>query len=330
MKNFFREKDPVSWIPGIIRHDFLRKMIAFFFALLLYFAIASRIGSEEKISSVPVKISVPANLVNLDADRQYMVTVTVRGSKKALSEVNASTLKIKTAVPPTTNTDVPYMIRLSPKIVEAPFGVTVIDVDPRDIVLKLEPVISMLLPIEARFNSVENLEKAYDVGNIIFQPEKVWVRGPKTIIDALKAVPTQPSPLERQVVDSFEYQAKLAPPARVTVTPPEVTASVEIVKPFTTRSFRDIPVRILYPAHLPPEQYHVEFLGSPVVTATLSGPRGSLMEIKHEDVKAFVDLAALNEPGSYTINASVFFNAPPGITLKEVYPQKVQLKLTHR
>ena len=54
------------------------------------------------------------------------------------------------------------------------------------------------------------------------------------------------------------------------------------------------------------------------------------MEIKHEDVKAFVDLAALNEPGSYTINASVFFNAPPGITLKEVYPQKVHLKLTHR
>ena len=62
-----QERDRLRWIPAIIRNDFLRKFIALFFAILVYFMVANRIGIEEQIQNVPVEIELPGGLVNLDA-----------------------------------------------------------------------------------------------------------------------------------------------------------------------------------------------------------------------------------------------------------------------
>jgi hypothetical protein len=47
-------------IPGFIRKDFLRKLVAFFFAVLVWKAVDVQLHEFETISSVPVRINYEA------------------------------------------------------------------------------------------------------------------------------------------------------------------------------------------------------------------------------------------------------------------------------
>ncbi|WP_176012375.1 YbbR-like domain-containing protein [Victivallis sp. Marseille-Q1083] len=326
MYNSDNNRGPWRYVPEIIRRDFIRKVIAFSFALLLYFTIATRIGTEEKISNVPVTLDIPAGLINLDKAPQR-VTVTVKGSKKALAEVNVSALKVKAQVLASNYTGVPYVIRLTPDNVKAPFGTSVVGIDPKDIVVNLEPLESRKVPVVARFDSQDYLEKDYSVGQVKFMPGEVWIRGPKSLVDNIDSVSTQPIPLDRRIIDSFEYSTEAVVPEGVNVSPTKISAEVEIVKLFTNRVFKSIPLRVLYPSGSEAKM-KVELLTAPSVEVTLNGPKGLIGSLKPEVIRPYIDLNNLSDPGTYTLDVACYLNNAPDCSIVSIYPPKVQVKLT--
>ncbi|MDD3119391.1 MAG: hypothetical protein PHQ27_09445, partial [Victivallales bacterium] len=69
----------LNWVPGIIRHDFLRKLIALIFALMMFYIISYKVGRTVNLNSVPVHVVLPAELINMDSSPPK-VTVTLRGN----------------------------------------------------------------------------------------------------------------------------------------------------------------------------------------------------------------------------------------------------------
>lgn len=315
------------YIPGFIRRDFWRKLLALAFALLLYFSISSRLGTEERIPNVPVQLDLPSELVNMDKFSP-LVTVTVRGSKRALAETGASSLKIRVPIARDDLSGGPRVIRLSPKDVVAPFGIGVLAVEPRDLVLNLEPIEARKLSVEARFDSLENLKSDYDVGKITLKPAEVWVHGPRTLVSGLSRIYTKPIPLDESIMESFEYNIELQTPEEVKLLPGKVLAGVEIVKRYSERVFAAQPLRLLMPVTPGDKPVNVELLEAASVEVTINGPKGVVYALKPGDLTPYLDLQNLTEPGSYTADVRCNLNNGDGCRVLSISPSKIPLKIT--
>jgi YbbR domain-containing protein len=320
------EKISFRWVPAIIRNDFLRKFIALVFAVMVYFMVANKIGVEEQIPNVPVEIELPGSLVNLDA-KKPTITVTVRGSRKNLSGIGAMDIKVKTEVAESKYiAGFPYLLKLSMENIKTPFGVTAVNLNPKEIPLSLERNDSKKVPVEQRFDSIQNLPKDYSVGKIKFNPAEVLLIGPQSIIGEIKSIQTRPIPLDSQTMESFEYQAPLSVPDAVKVSPVKVIVQVEIVRSFITRTFKSVPIRLL----APPDNHEtlkVELLSTPNADITVYGPQSKVSQLKPEEIKSYIDVSALQESGSFSAEVYCWLNDPE-IKVQNIYPEKVKLKLT--
>jgi len=321
-----QERDRFRWIPAVIRNDFLRKFIAVFFAVLVYLMVANKIGTEEKISNVPVDIELPGSLINLDA-RKPTISVTVRGSKKNISGIGAMDIKVKAEVVENKYiTGFPYLLKLSIDNIKTPFGVTAINFDPKEIPLSLERNDSKKVMVEQKFDSIQFLPKDYAVGKIKINPAEVLIIGPQSIIGEIKSIQTRPIPLDNQTIESFEYQAPLSVPDSIKVSPVKVTVQVEIVRNYITRIFKSVPIRMLQSPD-DRELLKVELLSTPNADITVYGPQSKVSLLKPEEVKSYIDVSSLQESGSFSSEVCCWLNDPE-IKVKNIYPEKVKLKLT--
>lgn len=320
-KSFFQR-----WVPSFIRNDFFRKILALCFAILVYHMVSTKIGVEEKIANVPVELELPANLVNLNS-KPMTVTVLARGSSKNLAGISPADIKIKAIVvenkflPGT-----PYLLRLTADNVKPPYGITVRDIIPKDLMLSLEKNVIKKVPVEAKFDSLRNLPKDFIIGKVKFNPSQVWISGPQSIVRNVEIVMTQPVPLDNQTVDSFEFQALVAVPEAITVSPPKVMVQVEIVRDVTTQTFKSVPIRLLeYPDSK--EKFRVEFQSTPNADITLSGPKSKITLLKPETIRPYIDISPIEESGAFSAEVYCWLQDPE-IKVQSIYPEKVQITLS--
>jgi hypothetical protein len=157
-----RRNPLIQFFINLICHDFWRKLVALFLALLLYLAIAPRTSEkrEKSFSNVPVEIELPAN-VALSSGERPKVKVTIHGNIKALDEVDPGLLRIRAEVHADADRLIPgeaYLLRLRFDDVSGlPYGARVTSISPRDLPLNLERVVSKQLEVKARYDSQEKL-----------------------------------------------------------------------------------------------------------------------------------------------------------------------------
>lgn len=321
------KRSPMAWVPRFIRHDFLRKMIALFFALLVYFMVTSKIGTEEKVSNVPVNITLPAKLVNL-SDQTPRVTLIVRGNKRMLSKLTASDIKINTNVIESKfQAGAPYTLKLTSDNVNLPFGVRVSDIQPAEIILNLEPVESRLVKVKPAFDSIKKMPEDYVVGRVTLTPEEVWITGPESMVKNIASVQTEPIPLDHQT-ESFDFQATIGPKNGFKVSPDRVNVNVEIVKYFEDFTMKSIPIRILETTS-EGLKMKVELLSTPHVEVTLNGPSGKISAMKPEMIKAYIDISAFDQPGQYSVAVGCWLDIN-GVKVKNIYPKQITVKLSRK
>lgn len=321
------EKDGkfIHLIPGFIRHDFPRKLIALFFAVLVYYIVSYKIGKSVKVQGVPVNIAVPAELVNMDSTVPK-VTVTLRGSERRLSRISPADIKIKVKVDESKfMPELPYNLRINPEDVKTPLGTRVVSIVPSEMLLLLENKISKPVEIKAKFNSVRNLPKDYAVGKVKLNPSSAMVTGPKSIVEKIQVISTSPIPLDKTTVDNFDYRVKLTGNYNdVKITPEAVTAEVEIVKEYLSRTFKTIPIRILRSTGN--SRLKAEFVSTPHADVVVSGVKGQIMQLKPKLIKPYVDISGLDKPGNYSVGVHCWVDFQD-VSIKSIYPKQVQVKL---
>ncbi len=327
MNQTTKETKKFAWVPAFFKNDILRKAIALFFAILFYFIVISRLGLEEQISNIPVDIDLPTSLVNI-GDKNPKVSLIIKGSKGILKRTNRSSLKINASVKLSEYiSGESYILRLSPGNVSAPLGVTVVRIEPRDLPLNLDRNISKKIKIVPTFTNKDSLPQGYAVDKVSFQPSEVLATGPESILEKMRNVKSTPIPLSSSLIDSFDYETKILNEPSISITPGKVKARVEIIRQSKTVTLENVAIKVLEAPNRA-GKFKVELLSSPHAAVTLSGLKSTIDLLKSSSVKPYIDISSLDTAGTFSVNVACWVNTKDKVVVKNIYPDKVQVKIT--
>ena len=326
MSQHIKETGRFSWIPGFFRHDALRKAIALFFAVLFYFTVTSRLGDEQQISNIPVEIDLPSSLVSVGKSTPK-VNLIIKGSKGALKRVSRGDFKVRARVKLTDyKPNEIYSLTLNSSNISSPFGIKVLRIEPRELPLYLDKKISKKVRVGAVLANEKSLPKGYAVEQVVFQPSEVIITGPESIVSQTYSIKSNPIPLSSSLIDSFDYETRIDKQSFNSVTPNKVTAQVKIIRQNKTVTFKNVAIKILENPNMT-GRFKVELLSSPHVAVTVSGLKNTVNLLKNDSIKPYIDVSSLDSKGTFSVNVACWVNSKDNIQVKNIYPEKVQVKI---
>ncbi len=315
---------------AVLLYDFWRKLLALFLAVLLYCTVEFQYIQSEpvRLNAVPLEIVLPNGIVLLEREADN-VSVLLTGSARRLGQLSARDVQCVAKVPDGAMVrGKPYTLKLHPSDFKVPSGVSVSQIEPREITLNLEPQMSRRLPIEVRFDSLDKLSSDYRIERISCVPDEVQVTGPESQVAEMRLVGTAPIPLDRSVTDSFDYTVPLLKSESLNVSPARVSVRIEVVRKYGSRNFTSLPLQIISS----PEARSVfsyELQDLPRLDVSVSGPESQLNALRESNLRAFLDLSDLRTAGTYSISPGCLITGvnESELKIKSVRPEKINVKV---
>jgi len=303
---FWNEK-VLPCVPGIIRHDFWRKLFALFFALLLWGAVKQQIRSSADIGERTLN-RVPVHFVAKDGDfkvvpRDEFVSVTVRVPKdvKDLKDTDL-TLECPVTISQIENNE-PMKLELGMvKRNRQIDNLTVQKILPEAILLNLDYVDEMDVKVLPVCDAAELMDGYRVYRAPVADPEKVRIRGPKRALATIPYLETEKIPLSN-VTKSFSRLAQLRLPnneknGNVEILSDSVRVEVEIKKN-DPRPIAGIPIQVLFGR-----------TGANTLTIAKIQPESitvlveidAIPDVSMIRVHPFLDLSEVTKPGVYNVD----------------------------
>ncbi|MBE6405337.1 MAG: hypothetical protein E7040_04875 [Lentisphaerae bacterium] len=321
MQSDEKKKRFLRMIPGFIRKDFVRKLIAFVLAAIIYVAVLDRLSISHEIPGVEIPINPPSNFVVIEKGSPA-VRLTVTGSQSHLKRLKPedftiSDIEIK---PEKYKEGQPYILELSPSNFHGPLGVTVVSVSPEILRIDIDKLETKELPVKAEFDLQQPLPAGYKIDRCIISPEKVRVTAPAMILKTMKEVKTTQINLDN-MTSSFDINKDLVSPSPdIKISPQEVGVRIDIVRNFEEKTFTDLEIDI---ARRPTDSQHIELESVKVASVTLSASGENLHKLSMDDISIFVPAKNLTKPGTYTVKLNC--SCPGGINIVRIIPETVKV-----
>ena len=315
-------------VPGFIRKNFLRKVIAVFFAILVYMKVSTELGEEKIIQGVPINFITHGN-VEVMAYKPKTVNITIRASKKSVNLLTHTEFRVDIPVTEdmlnsqqSTN-DAHLNIDIDESFIHTPANVTIISVTPSDITVRCDKNISKKVLVDPQFAG--SPPQDYEKGEISISPKHVTLTGPESILKEIKSINTQAIRLDRSTVASFQVEKQLQHIApKVIVTPERVQVKVEIYKALATRVFENIPLFIMNKGdnlHFTPKLF------TKAIDITLHGLKSHLEVLTRSQIRAFIDVTKYDKPGIYQSKVDSWCK-DPSLNVKFIEPSYVKVDLS--
>lgn len=319
-----------SYVPNFISRNFGRKMIAIFFAILVFVKVSNELSEEKVLQDVPITI-IKKGSIEVLAYKPETLEITLQGSRNRLRLLSNANVRIEipvdeialnnSGVESGTTRTVNYTI--TPRDVKTPNGVSVVEIFPSEISIRLDQLKSKEVPVEVSFQG--GLPDDYSIGEIRVVPKVVSVSGPGSIIEQIDYLTTKPIILDKGTVDSFSVERVFQiGDKKILISPKSVQVSVDVYKAMDTKLFQGIIVNMLTD-HTPVKNYKVHLL-TDKVNVTLGGLNSRLSELKLEQIKAFVDSSKIDKPGIYDLNVDCWI-MDPGVSLKFIDPPVIKAEI---
>ena len=268
------------WLREIFIEDLGLKILALLISLALWYGVTGqRAATTIRVPRVPLNFRLPSN-TEISNEPRTEVEVTLTGSKRSLDSINVRDLSVNVDV----NDLAPgeHQIQLTPERVTMglPDGVRYGDIQPNNVVLRLEPRVEREIEVEVRRTG--NIPEGYQLRGITATPEKVKVRGPASHVNSLQKVATETISLEGRRESFTVPQAAIQiEDKKVDLIDGVVSIQVEIEERPITKTLANVAVQ--------------EVSGSQInqrtATLTLSGPPSLLNQLSAADIQIALDSA---------------------------------------
>ncbi|MBE6379972.1 MAG: hypothetical protein E7047_03495 [Lentisphaerae bacterium] len=328
-----------NFIVDFFRHDFWRKLVAFFLTMLLYLSIAPRTGEkyEKTFHNIPVNIEMPSNIA-LSGHEVPKVNITLSGNNKKLDKLDPSTLNIRAVVhQERIIPGEPYTLHLqSENVKNLPFGVRVSSFSPRELTLELDQITRKDVNIHPNYDYTGSFSRNYYVSDLSLSPQVITLTGPEKMLKDIKVVTTKPIPLGDKLRDgTYRYDCYLDLPRGIRVSDsdsdPMVAAYITIVS-HTFVETKNVKVNVV----LPPSSQNITagITGEKKeVEITLQGPRRDMEILDEEDknISASVIIPPDLPAGEYDLPVEI--NVPQDLNNKPISihgprPDSVRVKVS--
>jgi len=316
-----------SYVPNFIRRNFGRKVIAIFFAILVYVKVSNQLGEEQVFQRIPVHVVAQGNIEVMNFKPEF-IDVTVKGTKRTVRLTTPTDINIEVSISKEVlkhnnfNINKSFIINLNENNALLPSGLTLIKLSPNNITVHCDKQITKTVPVYPVFKGSPPLD--YARGDIKVIPQSVSLTGPQTILNDISSISTKPIFLDQTTVDDFQVERHMQlTDDKTLISPNTVQVKVEIYKTMGTRVFENIPVNILLGKN---NTYFNSKLIANKVNITVRGTKSHLEILTRNDLIAFVDVANYNKPGIYQVKVDCWLN-DSSIKVKFIEPAILNVEL---
>jgi len=257
--------------------------------------------------------------IALENNSPKTVNLVIKSVAYTRGSISPSDIKININLPvkaPEGERFIEYDI-LRDAIINKPFRIKILSADPPKLLLKIDRRETKELPVAARFTGA--LSEDYAYGEVSVNPPVVTVSGPKSKIENLKKLYTQPILLDSSINQSFEKRIPIYLEDFKSI-PENVLVSVEIYQKTKKKIFSGLPIFSLTPLGISPPLTKVHPTN---VDVTVSGPVNSIYELKSSDIIPFLYFSGENRKDSEKNYEVKCYIAKPDIKLISISPEKV-------
>lgn len=300
------------------------KLVSLFLAVVVWL-YASGEERVEVSKIIPVRFEAPSKTMKVLDNSLKSVKVTMLVPRNILSSVSSAELsayhKIKDV-----NRAGEYSFLVNRQDFDLPPGnIQITKIEPEVIKVALDEVVSIKLPVEPNFLGEPGIGYAVDKENIMLDPNAAMIEGPKSKIERMTTVFTEPIDLVGRTRSfSKKIQLMLDPDLKSVISPLLIDIYVPIKEEFSDVNVPDLKISVL---SSPDQSYKVE-LDPSVVTVTLKGPLASFEGFDPKTILAYVNIQNLKE-GDYSLPLEL--KLPSRVSLKGDPPLvKVRLEKLKR
>jgi YbbR domain-containing protein len=268
------------WLRVIFIEDWGLKLLALLISLALWYGVTGqRKPTTIRVPRVPLNFRLP-NDTEISNEPRTEVEITLTGNKRALDAINVRDLVANVDVSDLTPGERTVLLTPERVTMGLPDGVRYGDIQPNNVLLRLEPRLDRELEVEVRHSG--NLPEGYALRGITVSPEKVKVRGPASHLNALQKATTEMISLEGRK-ESFtlpQTEIEIAD-KKVDLIEGSVSVTFEIGEERIEKSFSNVPVSASDGTQMRPE----------TVSVTVYGERSAINQLRAENIKLVLDAA---------------------------------------
>ena len=323
-------KKRVNTIIDFVKKDWFRILLAFVLAIAIYESVYNQNQKELNFSNIPVKLD-PAPGIYMPDDEELScirVSVKVRGSKQAISNLTPADIKGKVVVNSKDKTDDGvFFVRVAPDcFTVAVSGCRVIAVEPKFKsigALKSEFIKKVKVKPQIEKSA---LPKDYTLTLTKVIPEEVMIVGPEDIVKDIKDISTEPIQIQSSLTEGFDQEIPLENKFQhVTVEPRVVHIRCEIEKARETRSFKSVPVLIA--GRGTDSNVTAELQSPKCVDVEVSGIPSRIAALKDDDISVYVDTNGKDKPGIYELQINCNVKNVSDIKIEHISQGEATVKI---
>ncbi len=308
-------------LPHFLRHDLLRKLVALFFALVIWLTVSAQLSETMVLHNVPINLLYDPAETIVESEVPT-VGVTVRGSPRALEQLKSSDIRLSAQVAnPLPGSYFADVIISRHNVDHTPPGIRVVDIDRNKIQVRLDRIVTRTdIPINVRFEG--KIREGYRRTRRAVVPATTTIRGPYRVAKDIQEVTTEPVVLDDTIVRDFEQDIPLTPIPGVEMGK-MVHVSVQVARTSGQTNYADLPMVVLIAAHSP-----LQVKGElPLVSVTVRGPQAALDKLTPAQIHAFIDLTGITTAGQQAGTVQVWIDGDAELTASYVHPAVVPLEL---
>jgi len=182
------------------------KLIALLLAVCTWLFVKGITSDWRTIDGVPVEVRIKSGLTALKTSVST-VNVTVRGTREDVRQVSRQDLSALVDLTRDPRRGL-IAVELTPKDVRHSRRVQVTQIEPSEVTVNVDEIIERELPVQPQFAG--ELPPGLAIERVITKPEKIDVKGPKTLLNKMSAVTTLPVDVTGRRT-SFRERVELTP-----------------------------------------------------------------------------------------------------------------------
>jgi YbbR domain-containing protein len=299
---------------GMLRRNLAAKVFAIAFAFLLWFFVNSG-QRETQDFEFPLELrNAPDTAVLINANSVQTIAVRLNGPAPLLASLDTRRVPI---VLDLTGIEAggERKLKISEDMIRVPRGVRIIDVDPSRVPIRLEPIERATVPV--RLAQVGKLPNGFKLESVTTTPPEVVIRGPAPLVQAVRAVETEPFDVTNLTGSTTRQLALVPGDEALELRPERVSAHVVVQEVLATRELARVQVEV--------RNVDRDFqLEPPRVTLTVRGPERIVRELALGDGSVYVEGGGF-AAGEHQVRPEVML--PAGVELVKRAPAVLRLRI---